>query len=176
MSKPQKLLYFINIILITAAIILFTISNNNGPEIEKLNKGDKVSSLSLISLNDTVNVEFDQGLQRRSKFKSLVGLFIYSTLCEACELNYENWKNISNHNSLSKIKFYYINMTTNELGNGKINETHYYLPRDMKYFDKQFKVPGVPYTVIISESGTVEYSSVGLIDKKEIENILNNVR
>lgn len=171
MKKSTIYFYLLNGLVITVGLVLIINSQLNKIHIEKLEVGDRLSTtLNLFSLQDSVTVVFNESEtipNKPGQKDTFIGLFIYSDICEACNLNYPNWEQVRNELS-SKMTFYPINMSVDEgsLGMGSSFDK-YYIPSSTLNFVEEYKVPGVPYTVVISATGVVIYSKIGLIDANE---------
>ncbi|MBI5475298.1 MAG: redoxin family protein [Ignavibacteriales bacterium] len=169
MRDKKKLFYFgsiIIIVLLGAEVVLLTIQNNQlknklqvyvQPEIDPLRAGDTVKSFRV----QTLGGGFEE--YRYEDYSSRHLFFILSTSCPHCLRNLPNWNKIAEQRT--------DNVNIFGISTDDIQLTKNYLEtKDVKFyltsltdttFKKNYKIGGVPTTILVNEKGVVENVWVG---------------
>ena len=173
------------VVFLSIEVVLLTLQNRKLKEtlrtatplgqFESLQPGDHVPPIKLQSMGgSTVELPYDDSSREYL-------LFVFSTTCPHCVKNLPTWQAISDsakgHDlSVLGISIHDITQTRDYVLR---TNPHFYVAAAETTFGRQYKITGVPVTVLITGRGVVEKTWMGELtaeDSREIERLVAEVK
>jgi len=176
-------LVFVVIFILSIDVVFLTIQNKKlkstiqtyiGNSVNPLKSGDQVKPLKVISMNgDTINFTYTETDKKYI-------LFVLSTTCPHCEKNLIYWQNIIDSIDNNKLNIFGISL------NNYDETLHYIMEKKLGFytftiadtnFIKEYKIAGVPETILLNGKGVVENVWIGELNNEktmEIRKSINN--
>ncbi len=141
-------------------------------EITPLEPGEKVLPFKVVSLTsgDTFEIKYSH---ETGKYL----FFIFSTNCPACLKNLEMWNKISD-NDLDNVNIIGISIDNVEITKSYVtnhNVGFYTVSIADTSYLQDYKISGVPSTILICNNGTVENVWVGILANEQFEDVKRSV-
>jgi len=138
-----------------------------------LSTGERVPKIKLIDMYGNVNeIDFSDSISGESAFSLL---YIFSVNCSACNDNFVNWFKIDSTMKGKKINSYYIALDGGDelisLFNSMKSPCKIFKPISIN-FEKDYKIKGIPITLIIDSNREVRFSHLGKLSDSQMIEIL----
>lgn len=174
-----QLITFSVIFILAIDVVFLTIQNRKlksaiqsytKAAIEPLKSGEKVEPFKVISLNgDTIDFAYTDSEKRYL-------LFVLSTTCPHCENNLIHWQDLIDGIDNNKVNIFGISISDHDKTLRYVSEKRvgfYTCSIADTNFTKEYKIPGVPETILVSGGGVVEKVWIGELNDEHINEIKN---
>ncbi len=149
------------------------LSNRIDPYAQTLKAGDHVGACSFTSIDGTVSKLEFSGLPKRWL------LFVMSTSCSHCEHDLPYWNHIAQENMENNCRILGVSIDgtdeTRKYRNASVTQFDLVVDAD-KHFESEYKISGVPQTILISGDGVVEHVWLGELSMNTVQEIQNSLK
>jgi len=165
---------FLHLTLLVLAIEVAILAKQNHELKEKI--GQSLESLKIgdyFAMDDLVSLQPDYRIDSTSRYL----LFIFTTTCPFCKQNLEHWNQVANKTWESNTHKLGISLDGVDETSRYLKDNNVVFPvvcsRDAKNFQKKNKIEIVPTTVARNDVGKVENMWAGLLNQKEIQEVID---